>query len=157
MLHSTALIGASESSIQAELAARLAAIAYCKPDDIEAQVGQLGSQWDAVWVPKESVAGNFAYIAFNGEQYVVAIRGSVFVPLMDGFYDWLVLDFIDAFEHESQTVQPVRQRAAGRLVRTSRPLAFNSQRHCVALGRVLSFPARHSEHQRLQAWFGRVT
>lgn len=115
MMISPVLIGASDTSVRADLAAKLSAIAYCAPHSIEAEVKQLGVEWDAVWVPTQGVQGNYAYVAFNGAQYVVAIRGSVLAFDAAGYYDWIVEDlnvlvqknwpFVDAFSAGASLVE----------------------------------------------------
>lgn len=60
------------------IAMQLAAISYCSINySVKKTLEKNLHHWTLVWEPVKSIGGNYAFIAFNGEQYVIAIRGSV--------------------------------------------------------------------------------
>jgi triacylglycerol lipase len=70
------------------IAMQLAAIAYCSIKfNVKKTLEKNLHHWTVAWEPMEAVGGNYAFIAFNGEQYVIAIRGSIL-----NFSDWFEED-----------------------------------------------------------------
>jgi hypothetical protein len=59
-----------------DIAMTLAAIAYeTGYDAITNLLNVHAPDWKCVWWPDKEVNGNYAYIAYNGAQYIVAVRG----------------------------------------------------------------------------------
>ncbi|MBV9772558.1 MAG: lipase family protein [Gemmatimonadetes bacterium] len=86
------VIGRTEDGDSGEAyAMTLAAIAYCS--DIPTALQQNAPMWKPAWIPDQEVNGNFAYVAYSGQQYVVAIRGSVLSFSWESFQDWFEQDF----------------------------------------------------------------
>lgn len=79
------------SSAGAVIAMQLASIAYC--EDIPGSLNTYIPEWKAVWIPTKSVKGQFAFIAYNGSQYAVAIRGSILNFSWGSFDNWFEQDF----------------------------------------------------------------
>lgn len=83
--------GSTTEVIGADIAMTLSSIAYCK--DIKAAIQKYLPDWELAWLPAAEIGGNLAFIAYNGVQYVVAIRGSVLNFSWDAFDDWFKEDF----------------------------------------------------------------
>lgn len=84
----------SNRAIGDTIAMQLASIAYCSnKKSIDATLEKYLPEWTAVWTPKEEKGGNYAFIAYNNVQYVVAIRGSVAIKLnYDAWENWIKED-----------------------------------------------------------------
>lgn len=86
------IIGSDASTvIGADIAMTLSSIAYC--DDIPSAVSKYLPGWTVAWLPTKAIQGNLAFIAFNGVQYVVAIRGSILNFSWAAFDNWFKQDF----------------------------------------------------------------
>ena len=81
-------LGSSAGAISAML---LSSITYCK--DIPHSLDTYIPEWKAVWLPTKSINGQFAFIAFNGSQYAIAIRGSILEFSIGSFDNWFRQDF----------------------------------------------------------------
>ncbi len=77
------------------IAMQLASITYCSigGGNIKNTVAKYMPGWTVVWEPVKAIGGNYAFIAFNGVQYVVAIRGSILDFSYGAFLDWFKEDF----------------------------------------------------------------
>lgn len=77
-----------------DIAMTLAAIAYETGYDAITNLLKVHApDWKCVWWPDKEVNGNYAYIAYNGAQYLVAIRGSMLSFNWATFQDWFEQDF----------------------------------------------------------------
>ena len=86
-----------------DIAMTLAAIAYeTGYDAITNLLNVHAPDWKCVWWPDKEVNGNYAYIAYNGAQYIVAVRGSVLSFSWATFQDWFEQDF-NVFEQVDWT------------------------------------------------------
>ncbi len=65
-------------------------IAYAS--NVDEKLKQYLPQWRLVWEGK-SIGGNYAFIATNGEGFVLAIRGSLLEFSWDAFKNWVYQDF----------------------------------------------------------------
>ncbi len=75
-------------------AMQLAAATYCSiGGNVKKTVKKNIPGWDVVWEPVKAIGGNYAFIAFNGVQYVVAIRGSILDFSIGSFQNWFEEDF----------------------------------------------------------------
>jgi triacylglycerol lipase len=77
------------------IAMQMAAITYCSINggNIKKTVTKYLPKWELVWEPVQAIGGNYAFIAFNGIQYVIAIRGSILNFSIGTFDDWIKEDF----------------------------------------------------------------
>jgi triacylglycerol lipase len=76
------------------IAMQLASITYCSTSgNLEQTFANYFPKWELAWLPTKSVEGNYAFIAFNGVQYVIAIRGSILNFSWSAFDDWFEDDF----------------------------------------------------------------
>jgi len=64
-------------------------IAYCS--DPQKQLDKYLPGWKVVWDPV-AVRGNHAFVALNGETYVIAFRGSLISFTEDAFNNWIYND-----------------------------------------------------------------
>lgn len=76
--------------IGADIAMTLSSIAYC--DDIPGAMNKYLPGWSVAWLPTKAIEGNLAFIAFNGVQYVIAIRGSLLNFSWASFDNWFKQD-----------------------------------------------------------------
>jgi Lipase (class 3) len=80
------------------IAMQLAAITYCSiQGNVKKTLEKKLRHWTLVWEPVEALGGNYAFIAFNGEQYVIAIRGSIL-----NFSNWFEED-LNVFKQKPWT------------------------------------------------------
>lgn len=86
-------IGVDDRTVNAEVAVQLCQLAEQPLERIEGELRSQLPDWDAVWIPKAPAGSTTAYVAFNGNQYVVVVSGARFPFERDGIYDWLVGDF----------------------------------------------------------------
>jgi triacylglycerol lipase len=84
------------------IAMQLASITYCSTgtNTVAKTLAHYLPDWQLVWEPLKTIKGNYAFIAFNGIQYVVAIRGSVLSFSFDTFYNWVEQDFNIFFQQD---------------------------------------------------------
>ncbi len=78
------------------IAMQLASITYCSvngPGSVQTTFNHYFPDWELVWQPVNEVDGNYALIAFNGVQYVIAIRGSILEFSWASFDNWFKEDF----------------------------------------------------------------
>ena len=112
-------LGTSDVDHGQKTAMTLAAIAYCQ--DIPGALASYAPGWQAAWLPQASIGGNLAYIAFNGVQYVVAIRGSLLSFTIGAFDDWIEEDldvlFQEAWLYPSSLQKPMIAAGAAKGLR----------------------------------------
>lgn len=90
------IIGSDANKVTgADIAMTLSSIAYC--DDIKGAIEKYLPDWTAAWLPTRAIEGNLAFIAFNGAQYVVVIRGSILNFSWGAFDNWFKQD-LNIFE-----------------------------------------------------------
>ncbi|MBL7740657.1 MAG: lipase family protein [Chitinophagaceae bacterium] len=70
-------------------AAIFAEVTYCT--DPQEQLDKHVPGWKVVWDP-EGISGNYAFVATDGEKYVLAIRGSLLSFTEDAFNNWIYHD-----------------------------------------------------------------
>lgn len=71
------------------IAMQLASITYCSlTNSVEQTLNKHLPDWQLVWEPVQAIEGNWAFIAYNGVQYVLAIRGSILNFSWGAFDDW---------------------------------------------------------------------
>jgi len=76
------------------IAMQLASITYCSlTNNVKSTLEKYLPEWKLVWEPVQAIQGNWAFIAFNGVQYVLAIRGSILNFSWGAFDDWFKQDF----------------------------------------------------------------
>lgn len=78
------------------IAMQLASITYCSLNGNTSVKDTLKAylpDWELVWQPVNEIDGNYAFIAFNGVQYVIAIRGSILNFSWGSFDNWIKEDF----------------------------------------------------------------
>lgn len=76
------------------IAMQLSAISYCSlSNNVETTLYKYLPEWQLVWKPTKAIEGNWAFIAYNGVQYVVAIRGSILNFSWGSFDNWFEEDF----------------------------------------------------------------
>lgn len=91
-------IGSGEDSSQRAIgdtiAMTLAAITYCSvKDNVQNTLQKYLPGWTLVWTPAATIDGNYAFVASNGVQDVVAIRGSILNFSVTAFDNWFKDDF----------------------------------------------------------------
>lgn len=77
-------------------AMQLASITYCSlngPNSVKNTLNQYLPTMKLVWEPVEAVQGEYAFIALNGSQYIIAIRGSILNFSWGAFDNWFKQDF----------------------------------------------------------------
>jgi triacylglycerol lipase len=80
------------------VAMQLASITYCSVNgSVKHTLKHALPNWELVWEPVETVGGNYAFIAHNGVQYVIAIRGSILNFSWSTFDNWFKED-LNIFE-----------------------------------------------------------
>ncbi|MEZ4859029.1 MAG: hypothetical protein R2781_09485 [Flavobacteriaceae bacterium] len=78
------------------IAMQLASITYCSLNGKGAVKKTLAAylpNWQVVWEPIQALQGDWAFIAYNGVQYVIAIRGSILNFSWGAFDNWFEQDF----------------------------------------------------------------
>ncbi len=78
------------------IAMQMASITYCSLDgsnSVKNTLKQYLPKWQLVWEPVQAIQGDWAFIAYNGVQYVVAIRGSILNFSWGAFDNWFKQDF----------------------------------------------------------------
>lgn len=77
------------------IAMQLSSITYCSlpTNTVKATLKKYLPNWQLVWEPVKAIEGNWAFIAYNGVQYVVAIRGSILNFSWGAFDNWIRQDF----------------------------------------------------------------
>jgi triacylglycerol lipase len=76
------------------IAMQLASITYCSlTNNVASTLKKYLPDWEVAWMPTKAVQGDWAFIAYNGVQYVVAIRGSILNFSWGAFDDWFKQDF----------------------------------------------------------------
>lgn len=91
--NSDQILGCPSGSLSAAAKAmQFASIAYCV-NDVQVQLDQHIKGWKAVWLPTKAIEGQFAYVASNGYEYVVGIRGSILSFSWGAFDNWFKQDF----------------------------------------------------------------
>jgi hypothetical protein len=70
-------------------AAVFAEISYCS--DPQLQLDKYLAGWKLIWNP-QPIGGNYAFVATNGDKYVLAIRGSLLSFTEDAFNNWIYHD-----------------------------------------------------------------
>jgi triacylglycerol lipase len=70
-------------------AAVFAEISYCP--DPQAQLDKYLPGWKLIWNP-QAIGGNYAFVATDGDKYVLAIRGSLLSFTEDAFNNWIYHD-----------------------------------------------------------------
>ncbi|MFZ1678550.1 MAG: hypothetical protein WAT91_14820 [Saprospiraceae bacterium] len=76
------------------IAMQLASITYCSlTHNIKSTLNHYLPDWQVVWQPKTILYGTDAFIAYNGHQYVIAIRGSILDFSWGAFENWFEQDF----------------------------------------------------------------
>lgn len=80
---------AAESALTEQNACLLSQIAYCT--DISASLNQYMPGWKTVWEATE-LGGNHAFVATNGNEYALAIRGSLINFSWAAFQNWIYQD-----------------------------------------------------------------
>lgn len=85
---------AGQRAIGDIIAMQLASITYCSlTNNVASTLKATLPDWQLVWQPQMAIGGNYAFIAYNGVQYVVAIRGSILEFSWGAFDNWFVEDF----------------------------------------------------------------
>jgi len=87
---------ANSRAIGDVIAMQMASITYCSLDgagSVKDTLNQYLPDWDLVWEPKQAIQGDWAFIAYNGVQYVIAIRGSILNFSWGAFDNWFKQDF----------------------------------------------------------------
>jgi hypothetical protein len=91
-------------------AMQLSAITYCSLNgstSVKNTFHEYFPDWQLVWEPVNEVDGTYAFIAYTGAQYVIAIRGSVLEFSWAAFDNWFREDFnILEQKHWIYTQQP---------------------------------------------------
>jgi len=78
------------------IAMQMASITYCSLDgsnSVKNTLKQYLPSWQLVWEPVQAIQGDWAFIAYNGVQYVIAIRGSILNFSWGAFDNWFKQDF----------------------------------------------------------------
>lgn len=76
------------------IAMQLASITYCSlTHNVRSTLHAVLPGWQLVWEPVKVIGGNYAFIAYNGVQYVIAIRGSILEFSWAAFDNWFEQDF----------------------------------------------------------------
>lgn len=76
------------------IAMQLASITYCSlTNNVKPTLNKYLPDWQLVWEPVQAIQGNWAFIAYNGVQYVLAIRGSILNFSWGSFDNWFEDDF----------------------------------------------------------------
>ena len=76
------------------IAMQLASITYCSLyNNVKSTLYKYLPSWKLVWEPVQAIQGNWAFIAYNGVQYVIAIRGSILNFSWGAFDNWIKQDF----------------------------------------------------------------
>jgi triacylglycerol lipase len=70
-------------------AALFAEISYCA--DPQVQLNKYLPRWKVTWNP-QAIGGNYAFVATDGDKYVLAIRGSLLSFTEDAFNNWIYHD-----------------------------------------------------------------
>src|SRR5690349_15417813 len=70
-------------------AAIFAEISYCSNPQL--QLDKYMAGWKLIWNP-QPIGGNYAFVATNGDKYVLAIRGSLLSFTEDAFNNWIYHD-----------------------------------------------------------------
>ncbi|MEI9809388.1 MAG: hypothetical protein WDO16_16795 [Bacteroidota bacterium] len=70
-------------------AAIFSEITYCP--DPQQQLDKYLPDWKVVWNP-QAIGGNYAFVATDGDKYVLAIRGSLLSFTEDAFNNWIYHD-----------------------------------------------------------------
>ncbi|MDH4474138.1 MAG: hypothetical protein QE487_16145 [Fluviicola sp.] len=69
-------------------------ISYCSlTNNVRGTLRKYLPDWTLVWEPIDAVNGNYAFIAQNGNQYMIAIRGSILNFSIGSFDNWFREDF----------------------------------------------------------------
>lgn len=90
----TTPVNPSERAIGDVIAMQLAGITYCSlTNNVASTLKYYLPDWQVVWSPTQAINGNWAFIAYNGVQYVVAIRGSILQFSWAAFDNWFEQDF----------------------------------------------------------------
>ena len=75
-------------------AMQLSSIAYCSlSNNVKTTLNHYLPKWELVWQPTQAIQGNWAFIAYNGVQYVLVIRGSILNFSWGAFDNWFKQDF----------------------------------------------------------------
>jgi hypothetical protein len=85
------------------LAMQLASITYCSlkgPNVVSKTLKKHLPQMRLVWEPTGTIQGEYAFIALYGDQYIIAIRGSIINFSWGSFDNWFKQDF-NIFEQVS--------------------------------------------------------
>src|SRR5262245_18103384 len=84
----------SQRAIGDVQAMQLASITYCTlTNKVSGTFYHYFSTWHLVWTPTQIINGNYAFIAYTGAQYVIAIRGSILNFSWGAFDNWFEQDF----------------------------------------------------------------
>lgn len=110
-MHPPSDIAQADDAVHPEVALGLAALAPLPIEALEAELPLRLPGWDLVWAPAEDPGEASAFVAFNGSQYVVALRGPAFAFDGEAFYDWILegfglfvqvpWPFVDAYEQDA--------------------------------------------------------
>lgn len=85
---------ATQRAIGDVQAMQLASITYCTlTNNVASTFAHYFPTWQLVWQPVQIINGNYAFIAYNGAQYVIAIRGSILNFSWGAFDNWFEQDF----------------------------------------------------------------
>jgi hypothetical protein len=76
------------------IAMQLSSITYCSlTNNVASTLANYLPNWQLVWQPTAAIEGDWAFIAYNGIQYVIAIRGSILNFSWGSFDNWFRQDF----------------------------------------------------------------
>lgn len=76
-----------------KIAMQLSSIAYCSlKGSVKSTLAKYLPTWQVAWEPIAAINGDWAFIAYNGVQYVLAIRGSIVQLSWGSFDNWIYQD-----------------------------------------------------------------